>query len=374
MVYLDNAGTTKPYDEVVEKFSHESREEYFNISAIYQESFDLSKRVDEARRYFLSIIGGREGDRIIFTSGATEANNIAILGSSQMKNKRFLFSSGEHPSVYNTAIFLKSQGYNVDFIPIQRNGQVDYDALDNMCDSEVCFISTMLVSNETGAINDIEKIAHIVKAKSPKAIIHVDGVQALGKISIDVKKCHIDLLSMSSHKIGGLKGCGALYVSSNVNLKPTYFGGGQEYGIRSGTVNASAVLSFQKALEMRMNNLEQNYKKAEEIKNYLLERVKKYKNVIVTSCKDGSPYIISLLFKGNRGETIQRFLSSRGILVGTGSACSSKKVGNRVLQEMGYTKDEILGAIRISLFDENTKEHIDSLISALDKYFEKINT
>lgn len=374
MVYLDNAGTTRPYDEVVEKFLHESREEYFNISALYQESFDLSKRVDEARRYFLSIIGGREGDRIIFTSGATEANNIAILGSTQMKNKKYLFSIGEHPSVYNTALFLKSQGYNVDFIPLQKNGQVDYDALYKMCDSEVCFISTMLVSNETGAINDIEKIARIVKGKSPKAIIHVDGVQALGKISIDVKKCHIDLLSMSSHKIGGLKGCGALYVSSNVNLKPTYFGGGQEYGIRSGTVNASGILAFEKALEMRMNNLEHNYKRAEDIKNYLLERVKKYKNIIVTSCKDSSPYIISLLFKGNRGETIQRFLSSRGILVGTGSACSSKKLGNRVLQEMGYTKDEILGAIRISLFDGNTNEDIDTLITALDEYFDKINT
>lgn len=373
MIYLDNAGTTKPYDEVVEKFSRDSREEYFNISAMYQEAFDLGRMIDAVRGYFLSILNSREGDRIIFTSGATEANNIAILGSSQMKNKRYLFSTGEHPSVYNTALFLKSQGYNVEFIPLQRNGQVDYNALDKMCDGEVCFVSTMLVSNETGAINDIEKISHIVKGKAPKAIIHVDGVQALGKISIDVRKCHIDLLSMSSHKIGGLKGCGALYVSSNINIKPTYFGGGQEYGVRSGTVNASAILSFRKALEIRMNNLEQNYKKAENIKGYLLEKLKKYKNAIVTS-NNGSPYIISILFKGNRGETIQRFLNSKGIIVGTGSACSSRKAGNRTLQEMGYSKDEIMGAIRISLFDNNTKEDIDVLIAALDEYFDKINT
>ena len=374
MIYLDNASTTKPYKEVLEEFNNINEKEFFNISAMYNESFVLSKKVDETRNYFLSLINGRTEDKVIFTSGATESNNLAIFGSTHIKNGRYLFSSGEHPSVYNCAMHLLSLGYKVEFIPLKKNGQIDYEYLEKTCDENVAFISTMFVNNETGAINDVCRISSIVKTKSPKAIFHVDAVQALCKIKIDVKSANIDLLSVSAHKIGGLKSCGALYISKNIHLKQTSFGGGQEYGLRSGTVNSSGILTFGKALQLSSIKMEENFKKALELKQYLISKLNIFKNAIVTSDNNCSPYIISILFNGNRGETIQRFLNSKGIIVGTGSACSSKKMGNRILQEMGYKKDEILGAIRISLFNRNTKEEIDTLCSYLEEYFKTINT
>lgn len=373
MIYLDNAGTTMPYDEVVSTFDKISRENFFNPSAIYNEAFNLSKEIDNARAFFLKAINAGDNDKLIFTSGATESNNIAIFGSTFSKKGKYLFSMGEHPAVYNCAMNLKMQGYDVDFIPLSKSGEIDYDALEKMCDKDVCFASIMLVSNETGAINDISRASKIIKSKAPSSILHVDAVQGFCKVDINVKKWGVDLMSLSSHKIGGLKGCGALYLSSRVNLKTTVFGGGQEYNLRSGTVNAPAILSFRKACEISMQNMKKNYATVSKLKKQLIDNLKDNPNVIVVSSDNASPYIVSLLFKGNRGETIQRYLNSKGIIVSTGSACSSRKVGNRILQSMGYNKNEILGALRVSFFSYNTIEDVNTLCKELNGYFANIN-
>lgn len=376
MVYFDNAATTKPYEAVLKTFNECGADEYFNPSASYSLSFNLYKKIGDIRKKFISILNGDvESDNIVFTSSATESNNLAIFGSCFNKEKKYLFSVGEHPAVYNCAMELKNKGYKVFFIPLQKNGQVDYDKLDNLCDNDVCFVSTMFVNNETGAINDLIRIRNIIDKKAKNCVFHVDGVQGFCKIPIDVTEARINLFSISAHKIHGLKGLGALYISKGTKLKNIIFGGGQEFGLRSGTINYPGIISFYKAAQTTCENMKKNFVKVTNLKNYLREQlVKLNKNKIrIVSDNECSPYINSLIFEGNRGETIMRFLDSKGILVGTGSACSSSKVGNRVLENMGFNKNQILGSIRISFSADNTKGEIDYFITCIDDYLKNIN-
>lgn len=377
MIYLDNAATTKPCDECLKIYDEINKIYYFNPSSGYSASFNLNKQINEIKKDFIKYLGGIEGDNIIFTSGATESNNIAILGSCTNKQKKYLFSVGEHPSVYNCACELRNKGYNIEFIPLQRNGQIDYEKFEKMCTSDVCFVSTMLVSNETGAINDIDKIRNIINNKAKDAIFHVDAVQGFGKIKFSALKSKINLCSISAHKIEGIKGIGGLYISKNTRIKNINYGGGQENNLRSGTINAAGIFSFHTSATIAIKNLEENYKKLTELKEYLLKNLKKQidnNKFIIVSEDINSPYIISLLFKGKRGETIMRYLDSKGIYISTGSACSTNKIGNRILENMGYKKDEIMGAVRISLNKNNTKEELDVFINNLSNYFQEINT
>lgn len=375
MIYLDNAATTKPVEESIEIFNKINAERYFNPSASYSVSFSLHKEINDIRQNFIKHLGGKISDKIIFTSGATESNNLAIFGSATNKQKKYLFSMGEHPSVYNCACELRNRGYNVIFIPLQKNGQIDYDKFESICDEEVCFVSTMLVSNETGAINDLKKIRRIIDLKTKNCVFHVDAVQGFGKVPFSVTDAKINLCSISAHKIGGIKGIGALYISDKTRIKNINFGGEQEFSIRSGTVNAAGIFSFNKAAEQIFKNLENNYNYCQELKNDLIQKLTtKIKNAIVVSSNQCSPYIISLIFEGNRGETIMRFLDSKGIYVGTGSACSSDKVGNRVLESMGYSKKQVIGAIRVSFNKLNTKEDISCLVDNIQQYINEINT
>ena len=376
MIYFDNAATTLPYKEVVDTYKKTCIESFYNPSATYHPAFNLFKDLSAARKTIIRFLGGDiDNDNIIFTSGATESDNLAIFGSCFNKNKKYLFSVGEHPAVFNSAMELKNRGYNVQFINLQKNGQIDYADLENKCDENVCFVSIMSVNNETGAINDLEKIRNIIDKKSPNSVFHVDAVQGFGKIDLNVKKCKINLLSMSGHKIHGLKGVGALYISKGTRLKNINYGGGQEFNLRSGTINYPGIISFLKATQISFENMQENYTKVLGLKEYLLEQLNNlnFKNLHIVSDETCSPYIVSLFFEGNRGETIMRYLDSKNILVGTGSACSSSKVGNRVLENMKYTQKQILGAIRISFCASNTKSEIDNLISELKYYLANIN-
>jgi len=376
MIYFDNAATTCPNTESLKIFNEINAERYFNPSASYSVSFNLFKEIEGIRKDFISYLGGKESDKLIFTSGATESNNLAIFGSCKNKQKKYLFSMGEHPSVYNCAIELKNRGYDVEFIPLQKNGQVDYKKLSELCTPDVCFVSTMFVNNETGAINDLKQISKIIKEKSKDAIFHVDAVQGFGKIKFSVSENNIDLCSISAHKIGGIKGIGALYIAKNLNLKNINYGGGQEFGLRSGTVNAGAIFSFKKSAEIAFNNLQENLEVVSELKHYLNQKLEEnFSNkIILVSAEDNSPYVNSIIFKDNRGETIMRYLDSRSILVGTGSACSSSKVGNRILENMGYNKKEVMGSVRVSFNANNTKQEIDVVVGALADYIKNINT
>lgn len=373
MIYLDNGATTKPRKEVVQEYVKNCEEGFFNPSAVYSSAFGVSKQVDEVRKMLLNILSGEEyKDRIVFTSGATEANNLAIFGAATNKNQKYLFSLGEHPSVYNCAQELLTRGYNVQFIPLSHSGQIDYDAFEKMCDRETCFVSTMFVSNETGAVNDLEKIRQIIDKNNPKCIFHVDAVQGFCKLPLSVKKLKIDLLSMSAHKIGGLKGVGALYISGRVNLKNISYGGGQEKGLRSGTVNAGGILAMGKAAELASKDLSCNLEKMSHLKQLMLSTLTKIlaDKFVCASDECCSPYVTSLMFSGIKGEVLMRKLDSKGVIVGTGSACSANKVGNRVLEAMGYSKGQITGAIRVSFGFDSTERDVEILCEKLKECLE----
>ncbi len=385
MIYLDNAATTKPNKKCLEIFNKINAERYFNPSASYSSSFSLNNEINEVRQKFIKYLGGEQNDKIIFTSGATESNNLAIFGSAVNKQKKYIFSLGEHPSVYNCACELKNRGYNVDFVGLNKNGCIDYDELELLCNSDVCFVSTMLVNNETGAINDISRIRQIIDKKAPNCVFHVDAVQGFGKINFSVLKSKIDLCSISAHKIHGIKGIGILYISNRVKIKNINFGGNQEFTIRSGTVNSASIFSFLTSTEEIYKNIDDNFHVVSKLKKYLVDKINvlnkelcKFNNekekIKIVSDENCLPHIVSIIFLGNRGETIMHYLDSKDIFVGTGSACSSNKVGNRVLESMGYEKNEVIGAIRVSFNPENTCQEIDVLIENIKEYILTINT
>ena len=375
MVYLDNAATTKPSSECLKIYNEINAERYFNPSASYSISFNLFKEINEVRNNFIKFLNGSiANDKFIFTSGATESNNLAIFGSCLNKQKKYLFSMGEHPSVYNCACELRNKGYIVEFIPLQKNGQVDYNKLEEICDENVCFVSTMFVNNETGAINDLKLIRSIIDRKTKNCVFHVDAVQGFGKIKFSVSEAKINLCSVSAHKICGIKGVGGLYISNNTKIKNVNFGGDQEFGYRSGTVNAGAILSFNTSAKIALENMENSFEKVSNLKSYFVEKSNDIKNIKIVSDNYCSPYIISAIFEGNRGETIMRYLDSKGVYVSTGSACSSSKIGNRILESMGYNKKQIMGAIRISFCKDNSYEDLDLLLENIRKYIKEINT
>ncbi len=376
MIYLDNAATTKPFDEVLKTFETVNITDFFNPSASYSSAFNLYKEINQARKKFIKFLhADEENDNVIFTSGATESNNLAIFGSAINKNMTYLFSSGEHPSVYNCAKELIQRGFDVKFIPLQKNGQVDYDELEKIMTENVCFVSTMFVSNETGAINDLARIRNIIDSKNKNAIFHVDAVQGFCKMALNLRKNGVNLCSISAHKIGGIKGVGALYISQNTKIKNVNFGGNQEFSLRSGTVNAGGILSFLKATENSFENMQNNFENTLKLKILLIENLKKIenKNIIIVSNENCSPYIVSLIFENYRGENILRFLDSKGICVSNGSACASNKVGNRILESMKYNKQQIMGALRVSFGFDNTENDVNAFIQSVQECLKSMN-
>lgn len=344
MIYLDNAGTTKMFEECLEIHKKYSCEEFFNPSALSIESLKVSKLIASAEQYFLKRLDAKEGN-VLFTGCATESNNLAIKGSLRSGDWEFVFSAGEHPSVYNVAKKLEMDGRKVHIVPLNEKGQVDLAKLESVLSNKTRLISVMHVSNETGAINDLEKISKLKDKICPRAILHVDGVQGFMKIPFSMRKTSIDLYSFSAHKIHGPKGVAGLYVKNKNALKELCQGGGQQYGLRSGTENVSGIMQFQKAVEM--TDVAKNFENVSNLKstfNHILSQ----ENGIKVLNFGGSPYIESLIFEGVKGETMLHALDENGVIVGLGSACSSKKAGNRILDEIGVSKDDIISSVRIS--------------------------
>lgn len=368
MIYLDNAATTKMNSNCLDILKKYGEDNYFNASAMYKQGNTLHKEIEDAKRAILKLLGTIDG-KLYFTSGATEANNLAIFGSASFRQKKYLFSIGEHPSVYNTAVALKNAGYKVDFIPLNDKGEVDTIALKSMLDQDVCFVSTMYVNNETGAINDIKEIRRVIDSVNPNIKLHVDCVQGFCKIPFNVKNLKVDLCTISSHKIYGPKGIGALYVSKDTHIKGITYGGSQEEGIRPGTYNTPAIIGFRTAAEEMYASAMAQYNYVKDLKTRFISNLACINDKIKIN-GDGSPYILSISIKGLRGETLLHMLEQEDIIIGTGSACSSSKVENRVLTAMGRTKDEVLGSIRISFSKHNTIEEIDI---ASHKLIENIN-
>lgn len=353
MIYLDNAATTKMFEESASVYKEYACTNFFNPSAGYGKAVEISKKLDEVRELLKNRLHVVKGD-IIFTGGATESNNLAIRGSVRSGKWEYVFSEGEHPSVYNTAKALEQEGHIVHFVPLSKNGQVDYEQLEKVLNEKTRLISIMHVSNETGAINDLKKISFLRDKFCPKALLHVDGVQAFCKIPFSLDDFAVDLYTISAHKFHGPKGVGALYVRNKQGLKNIVFGGGQEGGYRSGTENVPGVMAMAKSCEMI--DTERNFEKVKRLNSLFKKAVSGVDGIDFVETE--SPYIISLSFAGVNGETLMRDVQDE-VIVGMGSACSTKKAGNRILQSMGFCQDKIKSSLRVSFNAYQTEEDIE---------------
>lgn len=370
--YLDNAATTKMFDDVKEKSSKFLNVDFYNPSAVYKQSVDVKREVENSRNKLLDFLGGLSDDKLIFTGSATEANNMVIFSQRNFAGKKYLFGAGEHPSVKECAKELEKRGYNVLFVPLDKSGRIDEEKYKQMLDSNVVFVSVQHVSNETGAVNNIKRLVSLAKKANPNVKFHSDGVQAFMKFPIDVQDLGVDYYTISAHKIGGAKGVGALYVKKGSKISPVVFGGGQEDGLRSGTENVFGIVSFALAAEKMNADMKQNFEKVSKMREELLSELSKVGVNYVVHGESGVPHTMNIMLeKSIRGETLVHALERRGILLSTGSACSATKHLNSTLEAMGAPNSEILASERISIgaymdFDAKLiakiiKEEIDKL-------------
>ncbi len=358
MIYLDNAATTKPSKLAIKNASRFNEEDFFNPSALYHGGLLNSKEIKVAKESILQNLHATNCE-VIFTSCGTESDNTAIFCS--VKRGGYLTSNGEHSAVYKSFLTLKERGNMVYFAPLNKDGSVNTEALYSLVkDNRVDFVSIMHVNNETGAINDINKIATKIKEINPKIIFHSDGVQAYGKIPF-VLGDKIDFYSISAHKINALKGVGALVKRKKVNLAPYIIGGGQENGLRSGTENLFGIKVFEYAGIEHYQKLKQNFEYVNYLKKLVIDGIDK-QNTQIISGENSSPYILTVSAVGLRGEVVTHMLEEKGIYVGNGSACSSKNRYSRVIEACGYDKNLLDGVIRISFSHENTQDEIEIFI------------
>lgn len=365
MIYLDNAATTKPDCECLDKALKYLKEEYFNPSALYAEGYKLNKELRSARENILKTIADTQKFVLEFTSCGTEADNHAVFGGGKRGN--VVTTLGEHSAVYSTVNELKRHGTEVRFAELNSDGSVNIANLLSLIDDKTSLVSIIHVNNETGAINDILTISREVKAKNSKALFHSDGVQAFGKIPFRLTQ-NIDLYSISAHKIGGIKGCGALIKRKSLVISPHIFGGGQENGARSGTENVFGIKVFEYAAAKKYACISENFKKVEEIKSALWAELDKSLFSRVDS-GNSSPYILTVVAHGVRGETVLHEADDSGLIIGTGSACASNEKNrySRTILACGIDKASADGVLRLSFSPENTVEEAKSAAQILNK-------
>ncbi len=363
-IYLDNAATTKPFDEVVRHMSDVHTNYYGNPSSLHIKGLNSEKLIKEARATVAECIGASP-DEVVFTSGGTESNNLAICGylsANPRSGKHILVSSIEHPSVLEITRNISSgtSGFIADYVSVDKNGYINIDDFKKKIKEDTALVSIMMVNNETGAIQPIEAVARILKERGSKAALHVDAVQAFGKIPVLPAKMGIDLMTVSSHKIHGPKGTGALFIKKGVKVRPIILGGGQEGLIRSGTENVAGISGFGLAAKKVCGNLLSSSERLSSLK----ERFKQYiineiGGVKINTPPNASPYLLNITFEKIKGESLLHHLEQKGVYVSTGSACSSrKKMKSYVLAAMGLDKNEISGAIRFSFSSLTSEEEI----------------
>lgn len=362
MIYFDNAATTKPSEYALSKAQIYLTEQYFNPSAMYREGFELHKRLKETREKLLSFVADPSVFELIFTSCGTEGDNTAIFSSAKRGNA--VTTQGEHSAVQNSFSELKMRGIETRFASLNQDGSVNVQNLLSLVDEKTSLVSIIHVNNETGAINDVNQIAKQVKAKNPRAIVHVDGVQAFGKLPFRLSK-DIDYYAFSAHKIGGIKGTGGLIKKKSLRLNAYIIGGGQENGLRSGTENVFGIQTMYYAAEEKYKDRSDKYAKMKEKKDYLLSLLSDDFTLIA----DGTPYIATLAVKGVRGEILLHKVNDLGLIIGTGSACSSnaKKRYSRVILSCGYDELTADGVIRLSFCDDTTKEEMEQAAKILNE-------
>lgn len=372
LIYLDNAATTRIYPEVAKTVQTESVEDFFNPSALYKPSVALSVKIKNARENIKSALKAPEGE-LYFLSGGTEADNTALFCTKKQKGSRIIVGEGEHDAILNSAAQLAQQGFDVKYAPINHDGSVNIDEFEKLLNDSVSLVSIMHVSNETGAVNDIQKLVRLTKKYAPKAVFHSDGVQAFGKIKVNLRALDVDLYTISAHKIHGPKGIGALYVKKGVSIKPLLYGGGQEKGFRSGTENAPSILGFEQAVKICFENFDTDYSKKLVFREQLLSKLNEnVKDLIVLSPKSNfAPNILTVAFKDVRGEVLLHDIEDKGLLVGIGSACSSHRE-SRFKDLLGLDESHKDGIMRFSTSYENDINDIDYIVDTIKCSLDKL--
>lgn len=368
--YFDNSATTRCYPEVAEIVVKTMTEDFGNPSAMHLKGVEAEKYVREAAQTLAKILKVNEKE-IIFTSGGTESNNLALFGGADA-NKRsgnhIITTSVEHAAVGQPAERLEQMGYEVTIVPVDHRGVVQLEALEKALRPDTILVSTMYVNNEVGAVMPVEEIAKLVHEKSPKALYHVDAIQAFGKYRIYPKKAGIDMLSVSSHKIHGPKGVGFLYINEKARIQPQILGGGQQAGMRSGTDNVPGIAGLGVAAKMVYTDFDKKIEHMYQLKERLAEGFLKLPDVRLNGMeiREGAPQILSASFLGVRSEVLLHTLEEKGIYVSAGSACSShKRKAAGTLSAMRMEAAQRESTLRFSFSEENTFEEVDYALEVI---------
>ncbi len=380
-IYLDNAATTKMSKEVVEEMNYINQNEYGNSSSLHRFGYIAEKRIDNANQIISKIINC-DSDEIIWTSGGTESNNLAILGyvyANRHYGNHIITTKIEHPSVLNVIKHLENNGYKVSYLDVDKNGLINLNEFENLITENTLLVSIMFVNNEIGTIEKISEISKIIKKKNKHIAFHVDAVQGFGKLKIDVKDLGIDMMSTSAHKIHAAKGVGFLYKNKNIKINNILFGGGQQNNLRSGTLNTAGIVGFAKFANIIYNDFDIYNNKIKELKKYFVEKINeinKFLDCIIINSYDEDvfiPHIVSLSIKNVRAEVLIHSLEEKNIYVSAGSACSSKqKKMSNTLTAIGLNKELIENTIRVSFSIYNEIFEIDYFVDILKELIKNL--
>ena len=368
--YFDNSATTRVLDSVKDIVVKTMTEDYGNPASKHRKGMEAEQYIREARKIIADSMKVQEKE-ILFTSGGSESNNMALIctaWANQRAGKHIISTAIEHPSVYNPLGVLEELGFEETILPVDHDGHISLKELEEAIRPDTILVSTMYVNNEVGAVEPVEEISRVIKAKNPSALYHVDAIQAYGKYVIRPKKQGIDLLSVSSHKIHGPKGVGFLYIRSGVKIKPLIYGGGQQAGMRSGTENVPGVAGFGAAVKEMYTDHAEKIQKLIGLKDYMTDRLGEIEGTVINSKKGeaSAPQIVSVSFEGVRSEVLLHALEDKGIYVSSGSACSSNHPGiSGTLKGIGVAQKLLDSTIRISFSIFNTKEEVDYTIDVL---------
>ncbi|MGJ7920413.1 cysteine desulfurase family protein [Neobacillus sp. LXY-4] len=368
MIYFDNSATTKPYTEVINSFVKVSSDYFGNPSSLHQLGGMAEQLLSQARNQIAKLLKVKASE-ILFTSGGTESNNLAIKGTALMykgRGKHIITTEIEHASVRETMEQLKKLGFSVTYIQPDQDGRISVKDIENSIRQDTILVSVIHVQNEVGTIQPIEEIGAMLK-NYPKVLFHVDHVQGAGKIPLDIHGAGVDLCSISGHKFHGLKGTGALYLREGLQISPLITGGNQESKHRSGTENVAGMVAMAKALRMTMDHYSADLSKMKHVMQYLRDELQKVKEITVNSPKEGTaPHIVNFSVTGFKGEVFVHSLAEKGVYVSTTSACSSKQAEvSKTLLAMGIPEEIAKSALRISLSYNNTIEEAVYVISAI---------
>lgn len=362
--YLDNSATTRVSEAAAQKAVELMRTSYANPSSLHFLGFAASKELENARQITAKAVGADSAE-VYFTSGGTEANNLAVLGAVNAHKRagnKIITTAFEHSSIHETMLELQKNGFEVVFIKPDRTGCINAQEVIDAVDSKTILVSTMFINNETGAVTPIRDIAVGAKRKNPKVLVHTDAVQAFGKTEVKVSRLGVDLLTISGHKIHAPKGVGALYIKKGIRILPRTYGGKQEKKIRPGT----EALPLIGALGVAIQELDiaSSAETAKALKLYLTEKLSAVEDIVINSPENSSPYILNFSVKGIRSETMLHHLASKGVYVSSGSACS-KGGKSHVLEALGLDDNIIDSAIRVSFSKHNTLDDCDALVDGL---------